>query len=219
MVWLLASTAAWAEAPNEEMLKALRPFHGMVGKWKGQGSSMKSSGWQDDDEVTWGFRDKDGRVSINFYFKGNLLFKEGLLTYDPASKKYVFLARLAKGGAPLRFVGEQDGKQMLKLDRDKEAGDGMDWLELKLLRGGDKLMLSLMEKKGRTSGEQYAQIELFREGLPLENFQTGPHCLITGGAGRVQAEFEGEVYYVACPNTRALFLSDPKKFLEAAKGK
>ena len=194
------------------MLKALQPLHGLVGTWQGEGASMRSSGWQEEVDVLWGFRERDGRVSLNFYFEGGELLDVGLLTYGPATKKYTFVAKTAKG-AIIRFVGEPDGSSSLRLVRDEKTSDKLDRLDIRLLRGGDKMLLRFGTQKGRSSFyDNFAQIELFRQGVPLVEFADGPHCVVTGGAGRVAVEHDGKSYPVACGNTKEFFLAHPDLF-------
>lgn len=196
---------------NAPQLEALRPLHGVVGSWQGEGSSAKSSGWREKMDVLWGYREKDGRVSIEFHPAGNPIFTRGLLTYDAEKEEYQFLA-VAKGDAVLRFRGKPAGAQTIRLDRAEEASDKLDRVEIKLLREGDKMLFTFSSKKGKTSFEQYAQTDLYRTDDPLDSFKNGPRCVVTGGAGRVEVDVNGEKFHVACENTKQLLLADPDRF-------
>jgi len=205
---------AAAAEPNQDMLAALRPFHGLVGNWKGTGTSTNSTGWREGAESLWGFRERDGRVSLNVYVDDGKLLDVGLLTYDPKSEQFRFIAR-DKSKNVIRFEGKPVGKQSLQLDRvDKEAKDGLDRLEIKLVRGGDKLIYSFRRKKGRTFYEPYAQVELFREGRSLREFKDGPRCIVSGGAGRMTVEYGGNTYHVSDEGTREEFLRRPDKYIQ-----
>jgi len=122
------------------MLEALRPLDTLIGTWKGTGTSLKSSGWDETIECTWGFREEDGRVSINFYIAGGELLEVGLLSYDPRSQLYKFVGR-DKKGSRLHFEGKLAGTQTLRLPRtDKDAKDGRD-----LTRRRDSLRGQLLD--------------------------------------------------------------------------
>ena len=187
------------------MLKALRPFHAAVGNWKGTGTSQTSAGWSETAECTWGFRERDGRVSLNFYFEGDPHFTEAIITYDLEKKRYQFIGR-DKNQKTLRFEGPATGSQTLQLERVDDAKDKFDRVEIKVVRAGDKLIYTLSTKKGRSFFDRRAEVELFREGRSAEEFLEGPFCPVTGGAGRVPVEYEGKTYHVACPASKEEFL-------------
>ena len=133
LAWLSAVQAASAVEPNEDQLKALRPFAGVVGEWKGEGNSLKVARYEETGEVYWGFRDKDGRASLDFFMEGGWPFEIGQLTYDPEMKVYKFLGVSSKSKKRYRFAGKPEGAQTLRLLRtDKDAKDKYDRLEIKL---------------------------------------------------------------------------------------
>lgn len=214
---LMTVVIAGAEPPQKAMLDELRPFQAIVGTWNGDGSSSKSSGWKESIEATWGFREKDGRVSLNLYVTGGRLFESGLLTYDPTDKTFRFVGQDKKANI-LRFAGQPVGSQTLRLDRaDKEYTDHVDRLEIKLVRGGDKLIYKSLKKVGKTYYEPLAEVEVFRDGEPMESFKEGPFCPVTGAAGRVQFEHEGKTYHAACEASREQFLAHPERYQKKAE--
>lgn len=213
---LIASQVAGAADPDRRMLDALRPLAGIVGDWKGTGTSSNSAGWEETVETTWGFRDSDGRVSFEWRASGGKVLKDAILTFDPAKKVYRFVVR-TPSGKTLRFEGTPAGSQTLRLNRvDRAEKDDIDRAEVKLVRGGDKLVYAFARRVGTTSHQQVAQVELIREGAPLASFADGPRCVVTGGPGRVEVTHAGKTYHVACEATKALFLANPEKFLKAA---
>lgn len=203
-----------AEAPDKAMLAGLHPFASFVGSWKGTGSSEKSSGWKEKADCTWGFREKDGRPSIDFVVEGSQIIKAGRLTYDPATESFKFACKNRKDER-MDFAGKAAGGT-LKLDRsDADATDHLDRLELKLQRGGDKLIFDFRKKRGKSSFEQYATSELFREGMPdssAERFEKGPYCVVTGGPGRVSFDHNGRSVTVACEVCKEEFLAHPDRY-------
>jgi len=204
--------------PQKDQLAGLLPFANAVGAWTGSGSSEKSSGWKEKIDVRWGFREKDGRVSINFYIEGSKLLKVGLLTFDGG--KFRFSAKNPKDET-IRFEGKVAAEGNLRLDRiDKEGDDPLDRLELKLLRGGDKIVFDFRRKKGKSSFEQFAMVELFRDGgldASAEKLEKGPFCIVTGGPGRVTFEHQGKTITVADENCKEEYVGHPERY--AGKGK
>jgi hypothetical protein len=217
---VLSARPAAAVDPNVDMLDGLRPFHGLVGVWQGTGTNVdlktKTPFWKENIEATWGFRDSDGRVSINFYIENGLLLDVALLTYKPDTKTYEFISK-DKKGAILHFEGNPSGSQSLRLDRTEKGADDLDRIEIKLLRGGEKLRYVFSKKKGRKYHTSMAEVELFREGAPLESFKDGPKCIVTGGAGRLAVDHEGKTYHVACSATRKEFLDHAEKYIARAQ--
>lgn len=216
-VMLIASINATIadEPPSEEQLAGLKPYASFVGSWKGDGTSGTSAGWRETAEASWGYRKKDGRVSLNFYFEKNPWFEAAILTYDPKDKTYRFIGQ--KGEKKLIFAGKAEGEQGVRLLREEKGTDRLDRLDLKLTRAGDKIVLQFGARKSKSSFENHAQIEYFREGKSEEDFAKGPRCPVTGGAGRVEFDHEGRKIRVACETSKEIFLSDPKKYLAKVK--
>jgi hypothetical protein len=205
--------------PNKEQIAGLRPFANFVGSWKGDGSSEKSTGWKEKAESTWGFRKRDGRASINFVVEGGKVFTEGVLSYDPAEKKYRFSARNKKDEV-LRFEGKTVG-ETLRLDRmEQETTDRLDRLELKAPRSGDKLLFDFRKKRGTSSFESNITIEFIRQGgeeASAEKFVKGPFCVVTGGPGRVKFMHGGKELHAADDACKEEFLAYPERYPDAGK--
>ena len=201
---------------NKDMLEALRPYGGFVGSWKGDGKSNTSSGWKEKVDCAWGFRDKDGRVSLNFFSDGKDAFAEGVLSFDPKEKEYTFVAR-AKDKSVLRFRGKAAKDQSLKLARtDEDYKDKFDRLEIKLAKGSDKLLLTFGKKVGRTSFESQMDLELFREGPALESFAANPKCPVTGTTGRIEVTVGDKKFHVACESCKERLLAHPNWYSNKA---
>ncbi|MFO0947688.1 MAG: hypothetical protein U1D30_17490 [Planctomycetota bacterium] len=203
--------AAATETWDEEEIEALRPISGIVGRWSGTGTGAKVLDWKETIAGRWGLRPKDGRVALEMHVDGKFL-NAGLVSFDKAANQFVLTVREA-GGTVRHFRGELVGGQSLRLDRVEEgAKDGFDRAELRLVQEGDKLIYSFSKKRGSKSYEIHTQVELKREGTPLSEFASGPMCVVTGGAGRFEVEWNGKTYHVACERTRQEFLEHPEKY-------
>lgn len=217
VVMLLTAVAAGAdEPPNKKMLDGLRPLHQAVGSWKGTGSTDRVLPWQQKLECTWGFRAKDGRVSLNFFAGAGKLLRRGLLTFSPDDGTFRLTIENPKKEV-LRFEGKlQESATSLRLDRkDADAKDGLDRVEFKVVRAGDKLLFDFRKKRGKSAFENVATIELFREGgddASAEKFKEGPYCIVTGGAGRVKFTHDNRTFHVACEACKEEFLAHPERY-------
>jgi hypothetical protein len=206
-------------APSKEQIAGLLPFAKFVGAWKGTGTSETTRDWKEKLDCTWGFRKRDGRASLNFVADKGQLFTEGVLSFDPAEKKYRFSARNKKEEV-LRFEGKPVGDG-LRLDRvDEGATDHLDRLELKAPRGGDKLLFDFRRKRGTSSHDAFATVELFRQGgeeASAEKFAKGPYCVVTGGPGRVEFTHNRKTLHAADEVCKEEFLAHPERYPDAGK--
>ncbi|QDU64167.1 hypothetical protein Pan216_50560 [Planctomycetes bacterium Pan216] len=210
--------SAQAVEPNKSQLAALKPFGSFTGVWKGEGAGVDISAWQEKVQCVWGYRESDGRVSINFHVEGGAILKVALLTYDAEKKLYRFIGKTTKDKV-IHFEGTKSGSESLTLDRvgddigERGAADKLDRLELKSVRLGDKVLLTFGRRKGRTLYEQYAQIELFREGPPMTELLAGTRCVVTEGPGLIAVSHGGKNYLVVDEPTKKVFLAHPNHFL------
>jgi len=226
VVWLAAFALSQDEAkkadvpPSKEQIAGLRAFAKFVGSWQGSGTSETSRDWKEKLECTWGFRKKDGRASLNFVVEGGKLFSEGVLSFDPAEKKYRFAARTKKDEV-LRFEGKPLSDAGLRLVRvDEGTTDHLDRLELKALRGGDKILFDFRRKRGTSSFDAFATVEFFRAGgeeASAEKYAKGPFCVVTGGPGRVEFTHNDKTLHAADEACKEEFLAHPERYPEAGK--
>lgn len=136
----------------------------------------------------------------------------GLLTYFPDGQRYRFIGRTPKKEV-LRFEGELTAELTLTLDRVEKSNDKLDRIELKMVRGGQKLIYTFKEQIGTRYYENFANIEHFREGHPLEDFEPNPRCVVTGGLGRIPVEVQGQKLFTACPASRKELLDHPDRYI------
>lgn len=215
LAWTFAGRAGAAEL-DRAMLEGLKPMAALVGQWTGQGTSPTSPGWGESIAANWGFRESDGRVALELFVDpvGNDKppLEAGLVTFDPQSKEFGFVARL-RDKRVLHFRGALAGERILRLARvDADARDGFDRVEIKLVRGGDKLIYAFSKKLGSRFFELHTQVELKREGTAEADYADGPFCVVTGGAGRMAVELDGKTYPVACAECAEEFLAHPDKY-------
>lgn len=201
---------------DKNMLEQLKPFSAMVGSWTAQIDSGKASPVKEKVECSWGYRDADGRVSINLFFEPGSQIKVGLLTFDPKSKEFQFVAKdMSDKRMAFRGTRKDADRPALQLRRaDEKPEDGFDRVEIAVTKGGDKLLLSFSKRMSRSTFKPAVTVEAFREGPSQYEFEKGPFCIVTGGAGRVKFEHKGATVHVACEATKELVLQNPEKFLK-----
>lgn len=202
------------EAPDLRRIEAIAKFDLAVGRWECSGISNTSSGWNERIECLWGFRESDGRPSLDFFFDDGRHFERGLLTYDLERELYRFVAE-DRSQRVLHFEGTAE-ENTLRLDRVEQErdADGLDRLEIKLARGGKKLLYELETRKGRSYFESVARVEGFREGPNLATLRKNPRCVVTGGLGRIERKLGDHTFFVACPGCHDEFLTRPNRYLQ-----
>ena len=214
VVVFLSATLVGAEPPSAEQIAALRPYAPMVGGWEGDGQSEQDAGWKAKATGTWGFRETDGRASLDFVAEGKLL-KVGKLSWQPADKKFRFACK-NPADKKLEFVGVAVDAATIRLDRiDEGVNDQLDRLEIKILRGGDKLMFDFRRKLGRASFQPQASITLFRTGgdeASAEKAAANPPCVVTGGPGRLTVAHGARMVSVADALCKEEFLAHPERY-------
>lgn len=202
----------WGAPPDKAQLDSLRPVAGMVGQWKGMASAPKALDWPTSMEVLWGFREKDGRVSINFLPTDDKLFKEGLLVVEAEKKLYRLILR-DRLGEVSRFEGPRAVGESLRLHRAGEpSNEGADRVDIKLVRSGDKLIIAFARRLGKSAFETTSSVELFRDGASLTSLKDAPVCVVTGGPGRLTIDVQGRSVPLACEGAKAEFLAHPERY-------
>ena len=197
---------------------ALTPFQDLVGGWNGTGQPKRNSAtgaWREKAEWRWKFR--DDQVTLEYAVEEGKLLKSAQLSFDPKSKAFQ-LKTIESGTAKdqvieREYVGESSGN---KLVFDTLAKEGTESRRITITRLNEKRTLVLFEQKG--AGQNFfnriAEVGYTRDGTRLaESDQTGPECVVTGGAGTIKVSHKGETYWVCCTGCRDAFNDDPEGVL------
>lgn len=228
----LCSTSTRADE-SEDVMEALQSIQEIVGEWGGSGkfeggSGANIQGWDEKVACTWKFN-KSGKVSLYLTFadkddksKGRLL-DEGMITFDPEKKTYLFRAYKTGGSddALVQFEGKPKTKTNIVFDRIEkgDADDQLDRFDLKILNDGDRLVYAFQKRLGKSKVYRpFAQMALDRTGTSLAGGAAkGPKCIVTGGAGLMTVSHDGKTVYVCCTGCRDAFLANPAKYLAKLK--
>lgn len=213
-----ASKSAAPAGAKSVAKEALTPFQDLVGGWNGTGQPKRNSAagaWREKAEWRWKFSGE--HVALEYAVEEGKLLKSAQMSFDPKSKalrlKTVELSTAKDQIVEREYVGAPNGN---KLVFDTPTKDGAEGRRITITRLNEKRMLVLFEQKG--AGQNFfnriAEVGYTREGTRLaESDQTGPECVVTGGAGTIKVSYKGETYWVCCTGCRDAFNDDPEGVL------
>lgn len=218
---------AFAAEDADKIMQKLQEIQILVGRWDGSGKSPTSEGWDETIDCGWKFNTKKGTMSLHWALtspdekkgKGRIL-DEGLFTYDVSKDMYVFRAYIVGSDDPLVFEGGPKSTTNFLFERVNkgDAKDKLDQFDIKFLNDGDRLVYSFKQRKGRKSFSDYATAAVNRSGTSFAGGASqGPLCIVTGGLGSIQVEYNGSSYPVCCTGCKAMFLDSPQKYIDKAK--
>ena len=197
---------------------ALTQFQDLVGGWVGTGQPKRGSAtgaWREKAEWRWKF--EGDQVALEYAVDEGKLLKSARLTFDPAKKTF----RL-KSVEPAEGQDETIGRDYegtisdKKLILETSAKEGVEVRRITVTRLNEKRTLVLFERKAPAQNfySRIAEVGYTREGTRLaESDQTGPECVVTGGAGTIKVTYKGETYWVCCTGCRDAFNDDPEGVL------
>lgn len=202
------------KATRSAIQEALSPFNSLIGGWRGVGQVRRGStrgAWQETGTFIWKF--SGGNVGIEYQVKDPKHVKTGLISWDPAKKHFTMNAVLADDSKQ-KFTG-QFQKKVLTLMSESDS-NGYVW-RVSFRPLNEKRMLVTYERRKATASfyARVGEVGYTREGTRLAaSDNTGPECVVTGGAGTIKVSHKGKTYYVCCSGCRDAFNDDPEAILE-----
>ena len=199
--------------------EALSPFNSLIGGWRGSGQVQRGStrgAWRETGTFVWKF--SGGKVGIEYQVKEAQHIRTGLISWDAAKKEFTMDAVLADK-SERNYRGEFE-KNVLTLVSEPDSEEMVSRVTLRLLN--DKRMLVLYEKRREDQSfySRVGEVGYTREGTRLASSDnSGPECVVTGGAGTIQVSHEGKTYYVCCTGCRDAFNDDPVGILADYRAK
>ena len=230
---LAAGDDAPEKSPTEQKAPAakewLSPLKRFVGEWKGAGQVQRGSAkgaWAEDASWRWEF---DGdRTLIAFEAPDGKHFVKGAISPandhesdDDDKDGFVLEATPPESEEALTFRGQAGDDGEFVFTRTPSEGadetsndDRTARITLRLVADGDRLVM-LLERRIRASGRfvRLAEVGYTRQGGDFAKNARGPECVVTGGLGVIEVEFQGRKYYVCCTGCRDAFNEDPQKIL------
>ena len=199
--------------------EALSPFNSLIGGWRGTGQVRRGStrgAWRETGTFVWKFG--GGKVGIEYQVKDAKHIRTGLVSWDAAKKQFTMDAVLADGTK--RAYRGTFQKTVLTLMSEPDKDDVVSRVTFRQLN--DKRMLVLYEKRqaSRSFYSRVAEVGYTREGTRLAaSDNSGPECVVTGGAGTIKVTHDGKAYYVCCTGCRDAFNDDPEAILADYRAK
>ena len=212
------------KADRSAAKSALSQFQDLVGGWNGTGQTKRGSivgAWREKGDWRWKF--EGNLIALEYRVEEGKLLKSAWLTFDPANKSYRLKTTEPIEGKTETVERQYTGtlvEKKLVFDSlgDKESLNGKDaeGRRITITRLNEKRTLMLFERKGASQNfySRVAEVGYTREGTRLaESDQTGPECVVTGGAGTIKVNYKGETYWVCCTGCRDAFNDDPEGVL------
>lgn len=202
-----------------EIQEALSPLNSLIGGWRGSGQVRRGStrgAWQETGTFVWKFG--GGKVGIEYRIKDPKHIKTGLVSWDPAEKHFTMDAVLADDSRRT-YQGKLE-KKVLTLISEPDKEGIVSRVTMRQLN--DKRMLVLYEKRKETQSfyARVGEVGYTREGTRLASSDnSGPECVVTGGAGTIKVTHDGKTYYVCCTGCRDAFNDDPVGILADYRAK
>ena len=199
--------------------EALAKFNAMIGGWKGVGQVKRSSNqgaWRETSEFVWKI-DKTSSA-IEYRVKDGKHFKSALIGWDAKAERFTLAAELPDG-KKRDYVGQLDGDSLVV--ESKPDTDGfVSRVSIKQLNEIRLLVLVEQRRDGQSLYSRLGEVGYTREGEKLASSeQTGPVCVVSGGAGTIKLSHKGETYFVCCTGCRDAFIDDPETFIAEYKAK
>lgn len=188
---------------------ALAEFNPWIGGWRGTGQVRRGStrgAWRENGEFVWKFSKQS--VGIEYKVKEPKHIKSSLISWDTKAKHFVMSAEF-KDGTKRDYTGKFE-KKVLRLESKADAQGYVSRLSFRMLNS--KRMLLLYEKRKATQSiyQRVGEVGYTRAGTRLAaSDNTGPVCVVSGGAGTMKVSYKGKTYYVCCTGCRDAFNDDP----------
>lgn len=197
---------------------ALSQFQDLVGGWNGTGQTKRGSivgAWREKGDWRWKF--EGNLIALEYRVEEGKLLTSAWLTFDPASKSYRLKTTEPVEGktetVERQYGGTLVEKKLVFESLGEKEADGR---RITITRLNEKRTLILFERKSasQTFYSRVAEVGYTRDGTRLaESDQTGPECVVTGGAGTIKVNHKGETYWVCCTGCRDAFNDDPEGVL------
>lgn len=215
--WASLSWAQKAAEPAANTKEALARFNSLIGGWKGSGQVKRNSttgAWRENSEFLWKF-DKQ-TAGIEYRVKDGKHIKSGLLSWNPKTEAFTLSSEF-QDGAKREYSGKFEGEALV-LESKADAEGYVSRVTLRQLSDIRLLVLYEQRRANQSLYSRVAEVGYTREGAKLASSdQTGPVCIVTGGAGTIKVAHKGETYFVCCTGCKEAFDNDPESFVAEYK--
>ncbi len=223
-VLIALSAGAQGEPANvkvdqKAVKQALAEFNSLIGGWRGTGMLKRNSrkgAWSEKAEWVWKFTPNS--TSIACQITDGKFLKTALLSFDPQKKIYL-LSTVLPDGKTRDYTGTLQ-KDTLVLESTPNKEGIVYLISIRRLNEKRTLVLFQQRNQGQSFTYRLAEVGYTRAGTRLAQAGSGgPECIVTGGAGTIQVNYQGKNYYVCCSGCKQAFDEDPESFIADAKKK
>ena len=205
-----------AAAQKEQLAK----IQAIVGNWRGVGQPQRNStkgSWIESADWAWKFVDQGPSLALKL--EQGKYFSTAELRAGDKANEFVLFAKSADGKLEMNYRGTADKDGNLTLTADKPAEGMPARVSLRLVAGGDRLLVLLEKSAAGGSFARLAEIGYTRKGSGFGKGATGPECVVTGGFGSIEVTYMGEKYFVCCTGCRDYFNENPAEVLAEYKAR
>lgn len=194
--------------------KALKPYAGFVGAWRGTGLVQRGNtkgAWTERGSWAWKLTKDSAALELTVE-KGKYL-KSAILRPGDTSGAFTLDAILADG-SKRSFSGTAGERAKLVLaTSDEDKAGGLSRITVTPLH--DTRFLTLLESRDAESNQfaRLGEVGYTREGVAFAAGDSYPACIVTEGRGTIVVSYKGKTYYVCCSGCKELFDEDPRAVL------
>jgi hypothetical protein len=210
---IASSTLSAAElTPLEQDKQVLAPLQAYVGEWRGIGLPKRGSNqgaWSETAQWSWKFAEE--RASLVAMLEPGKFFERLEVRPDAKSTALVVDAFVAKSPATpaVRYHGELKDGELVAVAEDSPEGLPAR-ITIRLVADGDRMFVLYERRLSADSFARLAEVGSTRKGSSFaKRAASGPECVVTGGLGTIEVEYEGKSYFVCCSGCKDLFEEDP----------
>ncbi|HUE72122.1 MAG TPA: hypothetical protein VMP01_14655 [Pirellulaceae bacterium] len=209
-----------ADSGTAAQKEQLTKIQGLVGTWRGVGQPQRNStkgSWIESADWAWKFA--DGGPSLALKLAQGKYFSAAELRAAEKAGEFVLAASSADGTAEATYRGSANQEGNLILTTDKPAEGMPARVSIRLVAGGDRLLVLLERSAAAGSFARLAEVGYTRKGSGFGKGATGPECVVTGGFGSIEVTHMGQKYYVCCSGCRDYFHENPEDVLAEYKAR
>ncbi|MFG0336084.1 MAG: hypothetical protein ACF8TS_22220 [Maioricimonas sp. JB049] len=193
---------------------ALERLNDLIGGWRGVGQPRRGSSrgaWRETADWAWDFS-QDAPALVITFDDGKLL-ETARLTYDMQHHRYQIEARTPDAQTRTYTGGFE--KDRLVLEAEPDGEDNAHRLTITPLNEKRTLILFESRPADRQSWYRVAEVGYTRQGTRLAIPGGGrTECIVTGGAGTIPVQHNGQTYYVCCSGCKIAFEDDPQGIID-----
>lgn len=210
----LAGDTSPASAPPSSPRAALEQFNDLIGGWRGVGQPRRGSSrgaWRETADWAWDFSEDTPALVITF--DDGKLLESARLTYSMQDRQYRLAAK-TPDGQPRNYSGTFV-RNRLVLQAAPDSDDTAHRLTITPLNEKRTLILFESRPADRETWYRVAEVGYTRQGTRLALPGGGrTECIVTGGAGTIPVQHNGQTYYVCCNGCKIAFEDDPQGIID-----